>query len=110
MAQPARQARARPAKTTTRPIALSSRQVRCSMNFMWCRGHDRFRSALLRGLESPSEFADDNVEDRREYQAEYRYAQHPEEHRRPKRLAHLRAGTAGNHQRHDAEDEREARH
>src|SRR6185437_4934930 len=52
----------------------------------------------------------DGVEDRRENETEKSDAEHAGKHRRAQRLPHLGAGAAGDHQRHDAEDEGEGRH
>jgi len=46
-----------------------------------------------------------DIEDRREEQAENSHADHPGEHRNAHHPAHLRAGAGGQHQRHHAHDE-----
>jgi hypothetical protein len=47
---------------------------------------------------------------RGEEQAEERYAEHAEEHRRSERLPHPGARAGDDHERHDAEDKGDSRH
>src|SRR4051812_35609923 len=69
----------------------------------------RMNLALRKHI-TPSEFADDRVENRGEEDAEERDAEHAEEDGGAERLAHFGAGAGGGDEGEDAEDEGEARH
>src|SRR5215475_8920672 len=58
----------------------------------------------------PRKFADKNVEDRREKDAEKCHSQHPREDGCPERLTHLGTGSVAEHEWYYARDECEGGH